>query len=236
MNIPTPHIEITDKNLLADTVLMPGDPLRAKYIADTYLTNVVQINAVRNILGYTGSYKDKKITVFASGMGIPSIGIYSYELYKFYDVKRIIRIGSCGSYTKNLKLYDVVLAKDAFSTSTYAQTMCNDLRHIIEPSAELNKAIKKAAKELETPLHLARVNSEDAFYVSNSHHYEEMRDEVGCEAVEMESFGLFANASLLGKQAACLLTVSDEIETGKHASIEERQTAFNTMMLIALNA
>lgn len=112
MMIPTPHIETVDKQLIAKTVLMPGDPLRAKFIADTFLENVVQFNGVRNVLGYTGTYKGKKISVMASGMGMPSIGIYSYELFKFYDVENIIRIGSCGGYTADMKLYDVILAKD----------------------------------------------------------------------------------------------------------------------------
>lgn len=118
----TPHIELQDNNLIAKTVLMPGDPLRAKFIAETYLKDVVQINGVRNMFGYTGTYKGRKITVMGSGMGMPSIGIYSYELFKFYDVDTIIRIGSAGAYTDKLNLYDVVLAKNAWSESSYAKT------------------------------------------------------------------------------------------------------------------
>ncbi|MCH3916340.1 MAG: purine-nucleoside phosphorylase [Spirochaetia bacterium] len=235
MNIPTPHIQVTDPALVATTVLMPGDPLRAKYIAETYLEDYVRINEVRNMFGYTGYYKKKKITVFASGMGIPSIGIYSYELFSFYNVERIIRIGSCGSYGPQLKLYDVVLASDAFSTSTYAQVLNGDTRNIIEPSMELNKALMESAAGLDIPLHPARVNSEDAFYTNDPKHYLKMRDEIGCKVVEMESFGLFANAQALGRQAACLLTVSDEIESGRKTTSGERQTAFGRMMEIALN-
>ena len=122
MSIPTPHIEAKSKDLFAKTVLMPGDPLRAKFVAETYLTDVVQINGVRNMFGYTGNYKGQKVTVMGSGMGMPSIGIYSYELFAFYGVEKIIRIGSCGSYTKYANVYDVIIVKDAYSESSFAKT------------------------------------------------------------------------------------------------------------------
>lgn len=121
--IPTPHIELEDKSLIAKTVLMPGDPLRAKFIAEKYLTDIVKFNTVRNMFGYTGNYRGKKVSVMGSGMGMPSIGIYSYELFKFYDVEQIIRVGSAGAYSDKLDLYDVVLASHAYSESSYAKTM-----------------------------------------------------------------------------------------------------------------
>src|SRR5690554_3031215 len=132
--IPTPHIEVKDKSKIAKTVLMPGDPLRAKFIADTFLENVEQVNGVRNMLAFTGTYKGKKVTVMGSGMGMPSIGIYSYELYNFYDVESIIRIGSCGAYSPELKLYDVLLVEKAYSESSYAKTMGVSSRKILNAS------------------------------------------------------------------------------------------------------
>jgi purine-nucleoside phosphorylase len=140
--IPTPHIEAKE-NDIAKTVLMPGDPRRAKFIADTFLENPVMFNNVRGMLGYTGTYKGRKISVMGSGMGMPSIGIYSFELYKFYDVENIIRIGSCGAYTPEYDLYDVVLAKDAWSESTYAKTQNGYDAPTIEPTKELNDQLQK---------------------------------------------------------------------------------------------
>ena len=162
--IPTPHIECKDKSLIAKTVLMPGDPLRAKFIADTYLTDVVEFNHVRNMLGFTGTYKGKRISVMGSGMGMPSIGIYSYELFKFYDVENIVRIGSCGAYTDTLKLYDVILAKDAWSESTFAKTQGISKAKKLKSSSELNKKLVKAAKKLNIPMVSGTIHSSDVFY------------------------------------------------------------------------
>ena len=142
--IPTPHIEVKDKSLIADTVLMPGDPLRAKFIAETYLEDVVQINKTRNMFAYTGTYKGKKVTVMGSGMGIPSIGIYSYELYNFYDVKRIIRVGSSGAYTDKLNLYDVVLPTDAYSESTFAELVGLGKINKLSATKSLNEELENA--------------------------------------------------------------------------------------------
>jgi purine-nucleoside phosphorylase len=232
--IPTPHIETTEKGIIAKTVLMPGDPLRAKFIAETFLEDVVQFNSVRNVLGYTGTYKGRKISVMASGMGMPSIGIYSFELYKFYDVENIIRIGSCGGYTPDMKLYDVILAKDVWSESSFAKVQSGYDQEVIEGSAELNNQLIEIAKTLEIPMHIERIHSSDVFYRENFDEYKAIYENHGCVAVEMEAFALFHNANVLGKKAACLLTVSDNLVTHELTTSDERQLAFTNMMKIAL--
>lgn len=232
--IPTPHIETKEKGIIAKTVLMPGDPLRAKFIAETFLEDVVQFNQVRNMLGYTGTYKGKRISVMASGMGMPSIGIYSYELYKFYDVENIIRIGSCGGYTAEMNLYDVILAKDVWSESSFAKVQSGFEGDVIKGSEELNTKLIEIAKSLEIPMHIERVHSSDVFYRENFAEYKEIYKNHGCVAVEMEAFALFHNAKVTGKNAACLLTVSDNLETHELTTSEERQLAFTNMMKIAL--
>ncbi len=232
--IPTPHIEAKDKSVIAKTVLMPGDPLRAKFIADTFLEDVVQFNEVRNMLGYTGTYKGRKISVMASGMGMPSIGIYSYELYNFYGVENIIRIGSCGGYTDQVKLYDVILAKDAWSESSYAKVQGGYDKDIIEGTEALNERLAEYAKELNISMHTERIHSSDVFYRENFEEYQEIYQKHGCVGVEMEAFALFHNAKVLGKNAACLLTVSDNLATKEATTSEERQNAFTNMMKIAL--
>jgi purine-nucleoside phosphorylase len=234
--IPTPHIELKDKSLIAKTVLMPGDPLRAKYIADNFLKDVVQINNVRNMWGFTGYYGKKKVTVMGSGMGMPSIGIYSFELYQFYDVENIIRIGSCGSYTKDLNLYDVVLVKQAYSESSYAKTMGVSNRKVLSSSTALNNRLLKAGSKLGYGIHVATVHSSDVFYRMTHEEYKEIHAKHGADAVEMESFALFANAKALNKKAACLLTVSDSLVTHEATTAQERQEAFTKMMEIALNS
>ena len=229
----TPHIEAQD-NAIAKTVLMPGDPLRAKFIADTFLENVEKFNNVRNMFGYTGTYKGKRISVMGSGMGMASIGIYSYELYKFYNVENIVRIGSCGAYTKELNLYDVVLADKAWSESTYAQTQDGIKTDYTYPSEELNNKIEQVAKKLNIPVHKGIIHSSDVFYRENFDVFNKIRDDHGCIAVEMESFALFHNAKVTGKNAACLLTVSDSLVTHEATTAEERQNAFTKMMDVAL--
>jgi purine-nucleoside phosphorylase len=232
--IPTPHISLTDKNLIAKTVLMPGDPLRAKMIAETFLTDVVQINAVRNMFGYTGKYKGKPVTVFGSGMGMPSIGIYSFELFNFYGVENIIRVGSCGAYTKDLNLYDVILVDEAYSESSFAKTMGLTGSKILKANRVLNNRAIKAAEKLNIPLTVGRIHSSDVFYNLKGSVHEARFNEQGCIAVEMESFALFANAKALNKKATCLLTVSDSLVTHAATTAEERQKSFTKMMEIAL--
>lgn len=233
--MPTPHNEARIDQI-AKSVLMPGDPLRAKFIAETFLENPVLVNNVRGIGGYTGTYKGKPVTVMASGMGMPSIGIYSYELFKDYDVDNIIRVGSAGGYVKDLQLYDVVLATAAYSESTYAKTQCGYEKDIIEPSAVLNDKLRHAARDLNIPLHEGTIHSADVFYRESSDYLHDVVDNKHCIAVEMESFALFSNARVLGKNAATLLTISDSFVFDAETTPEERQTSFTAMMKIALEA
>lgn len=220
---------------IAKNVLMPGDPLRAKFIADTFLTDVKQVNSVRNVLAFTGKYKGKDITVMASGMGMPSIGIYSYELFKFYNVDNIVRVGSAGAYVDSLDLYDVVLAKNAWSQSTFAKTQNGCTDDTLYPSEELNNKIIKTAEKLGTKIHVETIHSSDVFYAeSNAESFTDISKKHGCVCVEMESFALFHNAKVLGKNAACILTISDSLVSHKQTTAEERQTAFTKMMEIAL--
>jgi purine-nucleoside phosphorylase len=230
----TPHIE-AEKNQIAKTVLMPGDPLRAKFIADTYLENVEKFNNVRNMFGFTGTYKGKRISVMGSGMGMPSIGIYSYELFKFYDVEQIVRIGSAGAYTADLNLYDVVLAESAWSESSYASTQSGipGIEYTY-PSEELNEKLEEIAKDLQIPITKSVIHSSDVFYRQNFEEYKAIYKEKGAACVEMESFALFHNAKVLGKKAACLVTISDNLVTKEETSAMERQSAFTKMMDIAL--
>ncbi len=232
--IPTPHIDVKDKSLVAKTVLMPGDPLRAKFIAETYLDDVVQINATRNMFAYTGTYKGKKVTVMGSGMGMPSIGIYSYELFNFYDVERIIRVGSAGAYTDKLNLYDVVLSTDAFSESTFAELVGLGKVNKLSASENLNKELIAAADKLGVKLHKGTIHSSDAFYRPTGSVHKKLYDEEGCLCVEMESFALFANAKVSNKEAACILTISDNLETQEVTTSAERERAFTKMMEVAL--
>jgi len=233
--IPTPHISVTDTSKFAKTVLMPGDPLRAKYIADNFLENAELINSVRGMYAYTGTYKGKRITVMGSGMGMPSIGIYSYELFQFYGVENIVRIGSCGSYSKDLNVFDVVLVSEAFSESSYAKVQFGCEDSVLLPSPELNSRLRENADALNIKLHEVRVNSSDVFYRKNFEVFNELRDKHGCMAVEMEAFSLFSNAMVTGKKAACLLTVSDSLVTFEETTSEQRQNSFNEMIKIALD-
>ena len=223
------------KGAFAKTVLMPGDPLRAKYIADKYLTDVKLVTSVRNVYGFTGNYKGKPVSVMASGMGMPSIGIYSYELYSQYDVENIIRIGSAGSYVERLKVNDVVLAEKAFSDSTFAEVQNGCKEHIMYPSKHINETVLNKAKELEIDCKFGVVHSSDVFYSDpKMGGWQEIRKRTNTECVEMESFALFHNANVLGKNAACLLTISDSFITKEELSAEARQNSFNKMMVLAL--
>ena len=234
MSIPTPHIQVKEQGIIAKRVLMPGDPLRAKYIAETFLEDVVQFNGVRGMLGFTGTYKGQKISVMGSGMGMPSIGIYSYELYNVYRVENIIRIGSCGSYSPNVNVYDVIVADNAYSESSYAKVAFGYEENIQKGDEELLKVIQDTAKKLNYPIVTDIIHSSDVFYRTKGDVMKDVRDVYGCVAVEMESFALFANARKLGKKAACILTVSDSLITHEETTSEERQTSFNKMMEIAL--
>ena len=232
----TPHNEASFDEI-ARIVLMPGDPLRAKYIAEHYLSEAVCFNTVRNMLGYTGYYKGKKISVMGSGMGMASIGIYSYDLFHDYDVEYILRIGSAGAYSDELQLFDMVLAESAWSESTYAKAQGGETSDVLYPSLKMNACIRKNADKLGKPLHIHRIHSSDVFYCEdNVDDYIEINRKHHCTCVDMESFALFHNASVLGRKAACLLTISDSFPLGEKASPEERQTAFTDMMKVALEA
>ena len=235
----TPHIA-AEMGDFAKTVLMPGDPLRAQFIAETFLQDVRQVTSVRGMLGFTGTYEGRPISVMGSGMGMPSIGIYSYELYKFYGVENIVRIGSAGSYTDKARLFDVVLAAGAVSESSYARTQSGFEGHITFPSRELNEKLRASAAKLGIPLIEGNIHSSDVFYRQPSDakptYWEKLRDEQGCLCVEMESFALFANAQVLGKHAACLLTISDSFVSPEATTAEQRQKSFTNMMKVALGA
>ncbi|MBN0970971.1 purine-nucleoside phosphorylase [Mycoplasma phocoeninasale] len=230
----TPHINAKD-GAFAKLVLMPGDPLRAKYIADKYLENVELVSDVRNVLMYTGYYNGNKVSVCASGMGVPSIGIYSYELFSQYGVEAIVRIGSAGSFKAEVKNYEMVLASEAYSDSTsFRKNIVGDDSNIAKPNANLNELIKKHAKKLNMNVHEGRILSEDAFY-SDIPALERAKKSGDSICVEMEAYGLFTVAERLNKKAATLLTISDNLITHEYTTSEERQNSFNEMMKLALS-
>lgn len=222
---------------IAKVVLMPGDPLRAKLVADTYLEDVHLFNEVRGILGYTGMYKGKRISVMASGMGMPSIGIYSYELYNFYDVDTIIRIGSAGAYSNDLSLKDIVLTKKCYSESTYGKVQSGDMESYQYPSKKTNEVIRQVSIDIQIPVKEACIHSSDVFYAQPGlENPQEFVEKYGALCVEMESFALFHNAKILNKNAACLLTISDNLVQDTHLSSQERQETFRDMITVALES
>lgn len=230
----TPHNE-AKKGDIKDTVLMPGDPLRAKYIAENFLTDVKQINAVRNMFGFSGKYKGKELSVMGSGMGIPSIGIYAHELYENYDVKNIIRVGSCGAYNKDLKLFDLVIAMGASSDSNFAHQF--NLPGTISAICDF-ELLKKAvisAEKLDMNVKVGNVFSSDVFYNNNEDEWKRW-EEMGILAVEMESYGLYLTAQKLGKKALTILTVSDSFHIKEQTTPKEREKSFNDMILVALES
>ena len=229
---PTAHIEAKPGEI-AETVLMPGDPLRAKFIAETFLENPVQFNGVRGMLGYTGTYHGKRISVMGSGMGMPSMGIYSYELFHFYGVESIIRVGSAGGMHPDAKLYDVVIGMGACFESNYDKQFGLGSNYAPICSFELLERAVKAAREKNIPFKVGNVISSDVFYSAYQSNLEAL-GKMGVLAVEMEAAALYMNAAHAGKKALCILTISDIIATGEAASSAERQTAFTKMMEIAL--
>ena len=233
MAIPTPHIS-AKKEDIAKTVLMPGDPLRSEFIAKNFLTNPVLVNDVRGVHGYTGEYNGKKVTVMASGMGQPSIGIYSYELFNFYDVDTIIRVGTCGSFHPDLHARDIIVAMGACTNGTYA--MQYKLPGTFAPIADFD-LVRRAAEECEK----AGVNYKVGNIFSSDIFYDEANSgmdwaKMGVLGVEMESAALYCNAARAGKKALCICTVSDSfIYPEENTTAEERQNSFTAMMKIALN-
>ena len=231
--MPTAHIESL-KNDIANIVLMPGDPKRAKYIADNFLKNVKLVNQVRAMTAYTGYYKGKKITIFPSGMGNPSIGIYSYELFKYYDVDTIIRIGTIGGYSKDLKIGNVVLAETSVTTSNYALIQNGDNRKEINSNMYLNNTINNVAKDNNINLFESRVLCSDVFYDNSD--YKELENKYNVVGVEMETFALFHTADMLNKKATALLTISNSFATEEELTSEERERNLNEMIKLALES
>ena len=231
------HIE-AKKEDIADVVLMPGDPLRAKYIAETFLTDVKMINDVRNMFGYTGYYKGKRVTVMGSGMGIPSIGIYSYELFTYYDVKKIIRIGSGGSMDESVKLLDVVLAKNSYSPSSFAYVWGQNVNNVINSSESLNNDIIDTANKLNLKINYGTIMTADVFtvYANVDHILEKKPKHIKLLANEMEAFGLFHVANLCGKEATCLMTIVDSPFEDKMVSEDDKVKNLNDMIILALES
>ncbi len=233
----TPHIE-SKLEEIAPVVLMPGDPLRAKYIAENFLEDAKLVNKVRNMFGYTGTYKGKKVTVFASGMGIPSIGIYSYELYKFYNVEKIIRIGTSGSFSPDIKLLDVVLSSGAYCKSYFDQLLDGVDVDFMQSSTELNRQIMNKAKERNLDLKVGKTITSDVFdlYCDDEDRFRGNFPDMNFLAVEMEAFGLFYIANKLGREASCLMTVVDSLYDKRSLTSEERETSLNNMIEMALES
>lgn len=224
---------------IAKTVLMPGDPLRAKYIAENFLENARLINTVRNMYGYTGTYKGKEITVFASGMGMPSMGIYSYELYKFYNVDNIIRIGSCGGYTENLKLFDTILVNQSYTEGNFAHNLDEKDLHLVSSSPELNNVIENTAKEINIKIVKGNVFCSEVFdnYVADKNAMiARFPKELNIIGSEMETFALFYMAKYFNKKASCLLTVVDSHYHNSEISVEDREKSLNDMINLSLES
>lgn len=234
LNVPTPHIG-AQLGEIAETVLLPGDPLRAKFIAENFLEDVKEYNTVRGMYGYTGYYKGKRISVQGSGMGIPSIGIYSYELIHFYGVKNLIRIGSAGAISDKLDLYDIVIGMGACTDSNFADQYALDGTFAPTASYELLQKAVDIAKEQNKEVHVGNILSSDVFYGDKG--LDSLRNwaKMGVLCVEMEAAGLYMNAARAGVNALTILTISDCPLEGKATTSHERQVAFTNMMEIALN-
>ena len=234
----TPH-NSAEKGAFASTVLMPGDPLRAKYIAENFLENARLVNTVRNMLAYTGTYKGKEITVFSHGMGMASMGIYCYELYKFYDVENIIRIGSCGAYSEDLNIFDTILVDKRYTEGNFAYEWNEKDCHLIESSEFLNKIIESTAKEINIPYIKGNTLCSDCFdgYLESIPNLiKRFPKELNIIGAEMEAFALFYMAHYLGRQASCLLTVVDSHYKKQEISSEEREKSLNNMITLALES
>lgn len=226
------HIN-TKKENIASRVIMPGDPLRVKYIAEKYLTDAKLVNKVRLNLAYTGYYKDKLVTVMASGMGMPSMGIYASELYSEFDVDKIIRVGSCGSYYEEINLKDVILVEKAYTTSNFAYQLSGASCNLIDSSEKLNQKIIDVASSKSIELKIGNINTTDIFY--NDYTDNKIKENY-CLAVEMETFALFYLAKKYKKEAASILTVSDNLITKKELSSSERETTFDEAITLALDS
>lgn len=233
---PTVHNEAKFGDI-AETVIMPGDPLRAKYIADNYLDNAVCFNNVRGMLGYTGTYEGKRVSVMGSGMGIPSMGIYSFELYKYYGVENIIRIGSCGAYDTKLNLLDLILVDSTYSQSNFALNFRDISEHVIAADKDLTNHIAVIANDLGINIYNGMIATTECFdkYILNESFIEHLKKSE-IIAVEMESYALFNVAKALNKKAACILTVVDSVYKEEKVSTEEREKSLDNMIKLALES
>lgn len=233
----TPHNEAKLEDV-AEIVLMPGDPLRAKYIADNYLENAKLINSVRNMLSYTGTYKGKRITVFSSGMGMPSMGIYCYELFKFYNVQKIIRIGSCGAYSPDLNLLDIILVDKSFTFGNFASALTGEDNHIADSSASLNEIIKQTSAEKNIQIVEGNTMCSEVFdyYCDLEKFMSKFPKDLNLIAAEMEAFALFSTAKLFNKDASCLLSVVDSHYKNQQVSATDREQSLNKMIELALES
>ena len=230
----TPHIEASEGDF-APTCLLPGDPLRAKFAAETLLQDVKQVNGVRNMLGYTGLFQGKRVSIMGSGMGIPSISIYAKELITEYGVRNLVRVGSCGAVAKSVKLRDIVIASGACTDSVVNRTRFDGMDFAAVPDFRLTQKMLVAAEQLDKQVHVGNTFSADLFYTPKGERFELMA-KMGVLAVEMEAAGLFGVAAEYGAKAAAICTVSDHILEGGELSSEERQSGFRSMMEIALRA
>lgn len=236
----TPHINVQNEIGFGKTVLMPGDPLRSKFIAETFLENPVLVNNVRGVNGYTGYYKGVKVSVMASGMGMPAIGIYSHELFNFFGVENIIRVGSAGSIQENINLYDIVIGQGACTDSNWASQF--HLPTNFAPIADytlMSEAVK-AAEEHGATYHVGNISSSDVFYGDHALVPEGLDSvyalqKMGVMALEMEAAALYMNAARYGKRSLCICTISDHVLRGEETTADERQNAFTTMMKVALD-
>lgn len=234
----TPHNEAKIGEI-AKTVIMPGDPLRAKYIAENFLENAKLVNKVRGMYAYTGNYKGKEISVMAHGMGIPSAGIYTYELYKFYNVENIIRIGSCGGYKPELNLFDIILSENVYSESNYSLTLNNENCHEVSSNKELNDIIESTANKSKIKLYKGNTVCTDCFdvYMTDVKQFlKRIPENFDPYAAEMESYAIFYNAKMLNKKASCLMSVVDSKYINKIATTEEREQGLDKMILLALDS
>lgn len=232
--MPTPHINAQPGDF-AETLLLPGDPLRAKYIAETFLEDVVQVTDVRNMLGFTGTYKGKKVSVMGSGMGIPSCSIYAKELYTDYGVEKIIRVGSAGAVSETVRLRDVIVAMGACTDSRVNRTRFGDNDFAAIADYQLLRAAVDAAEARNIPVKVGNVFSADLFYTPQPESFDLM-EKHGVLAVEMEAAGLYGVAAECGKAALCVVTISDHIRTGEQTTSDERQTTFNEMIELTLES
>jgi len=228
----TPHIS-AKKGEIAETILLPGDPLRAKFIAETYLEDPVQFNAVRNMLGYTGTYNGKRVSVMGTGMGMPSMGIYAYELIHFYDVKNLIRVGSCGAYQEHLELYDIIVAMGASTNSNFAHQYKLPGTFSAIASWDLLYKTKEIADEKNVDIHVGNIISGDIFYNDTPDVYGKWAG-MGILAAEMEAYALYTTAAEAGVNALAMFTVSDSLVNEEETTPEEREQSFTQMMEIAL--